>query len=126
VVVDTLTKSAPLSPVHTMYQESDIVIVFVRDIVILHGVPRNIIFDRGSMFIRLFWTSFQEALGMKLNFNTVYHPKTNRKIERMNQILEDMLCMYVMYQQKCWEDFFPLVKFAYNNSYQSTIKMELF
>jgi hypothetical protein len=31
--------------------------------------------------------------------------------------------MYVMDQQKCWEEFFPLVEFAYNNSYQSTIKM---
>jgi hypothetical protein len=31
--------------------------------------------------------------------------------------------MYVMDQQKRWEEFFPLVEFAYNNSYQSTIKM---
>jgi hypothetical protein len=41
-------------------------------------------------------------------------------------ILEDMLRMYVMDQQKCWEDFFPLVEFAYNNNYQSTIKMASF
>jgi hypothetical protein len=34
--------------------------------------------------------------------------------------------MYVMDQQKCWEEFFPLVEFAYNNSYQSTIKMAPF
>jgi hypothetical protein len=44
----------------------------------------------------------------------------------MNQTLEDMLRIYVMDQQKCWEEFFPLVEFAYNNSYQSTIKMTLF
>ena len=41
----------------------------------------------------------------------------------MNQNLEEMLCMYAMDQQKCWEEFLPLVEFAYNNSYQSTIKM---
>jgi hypothetical protein len=41
----------------------------------------------------------------------------------MNQTLEDMLCMYVMDQQKRWEEFLPLVEFAYNSSYQSTIKM---
>jgi hypothetical protein len=28
-----------------------------------------------------------------------------------------------MDQQKHWEEFFPLVEFAYNNSYQSTIIM---
>jgi hypothetical protein len=44
----------------------------------------------------------------------------------MNQTLEDMLRMYVMDQQKCWEEFLPLVEFAYNNSYQSTIKMAPF
>jgi hypothetical protein len=44
----------------------------------------------------------------------------------MNQTLEDMLCMYVMDQQKRWEEFLPLVEFAYNNSYQSTIKMAPF
>jgi hypothetical protein len=44
----------------------------------------------------------------------------------MNQTLEDMLRMYVMDQQKHWEEFLPLVEFAYNNSYQSTIKMAPF
>ena len=34
--------------------------------------------------------------------------------------------MYVMDQQEHWEEFLPLVEFAYNNSYQSTIKMAPF
>jgi hypothetical protein len=70
--------------------------------------------------------SFQEALGTQLNFSIAYHPETDGQTERMNQTLEDMLCMYVMDQQKCWEEFLPLVEFAYNNSYQSTIKMAPF
>jgi hypothetical protein len=65
-------------------------------------------------------------LGTQLNFSTTYHPETNGQTERINQILEDMLCMYVMDQQKCWEEFLPLVEFAYNNSYQSSIKMAPF
>ena len=44
----------------------------------------------------------------------------------MNQILEDMLHMYVIDQNKRWEDFLSLVEFAYKNNYQSTIKMALF
>ena len=50
VVVDTLTKSAHFILVHTTYQALDIARVFVSEIVRLHGVPRRIIFDRGSMF----------------------------------------------------------------------------
>jgi hypothetical protein len=78
------------------------------------------------VFTGRFWTSFQEALGTQLNFNTAYHPETDGQTERTNQTLEDMLRMYVMDQQKHWEEFLPLVEFAYNNSYQSTIKMALF
>ena len=78
------------------------------------------------MFTGWFWISFQEALGTQLNFNTVYHPETDEKTERTNQTLEDMLRMYVMDQQKRWEEFLPLVEFAYNNSYQSIINMAPF
>jgi hypothetical protein len=89
-------------------------------------MPKRIISDRGSVFTGQFWTSFQEALGTQLNFSTVYHLETDGKTERMNQTLEDMLHMYVMDQQRHWEEFLHLVEFAYNNSYQSTIKMAPF
>ena len=50
VVVDTLTKSAHFIPVRTTYQAPDIARVFISEIVRLHGVPKKIISDRGSMF----------------------------------------------------------------------------
>jgi transposase InsO family protein len=126
VVVDTLTKSAHFIPVRTTYPAPDIARVFISEIVRLHGVPKKIISDRGSMFTGRFWMSFQEALGTQLNFSTAYHPETNKHTERTNQILEDMLRMYMMDQQNIWEEFLPLVEFTYNNSYQSTIKMAPF
>jgi hypothetical protein len=93
---------------------------------VIHSKPKRIISDRGLVFTRRFWTSFQEALETQLNFNTAYHSKIDRKIKMMNQILEDMLCICVMDQQKHWEEFLPLVEFAFNNNYQSTIKMAPF
>jgi hypothetical protein len=60
------------------------------------------------MFTRRFWTNFQEALGMQLNFSIMYHPKIDGQIERINHILEDMLHMYVMDQQNCLEEFYLL------------------
>jgi len=117
---------AHLIPVRTTYQALDLARVFISEIVRLHGMPKKIISDRGSVFTGRFWTSFQEALGTQLNFSTAYHPETDGQTERTNQTLEDMLCMYVMDQQKHWEEFLPLVEFAYNNSYQSTIKMAPF
>jgi hypothetical protein len=126
VLVDTLTKSAHFIPVCMMYQVPDIARFFINEIVRLHGVPKRIISNRGSVFIGRFWTSFQEALGTQMNFSTTYHPEIDGQTERMNQILEDMLCMYVMDQHKHWEEFLPLVEFVYNKNYQGTIKMEPF
>jgi hypothetical protein len=59
-------------------------------------------------------------------FSTTDHPQTNGQIERVNQVLEDMLRMHVMHQPKKWEDYLPLVEFAYNNGYQESLKMSPF
>jgi transposase InsO family protein len=101
VVVDTLMKSAHFIHLRTTYQAPNIARVFITDIVRLHGVPKRIISDQGSVFKGRFWMSFQETLGTQLNFSTVYHLQTDERTKRMNQTLEDMLCMYVMDQQKC-------------------------
>jgi hypothetical protein len=82
--------------------------------------------DRGPVFTKQFWTSFQEALETQLNFSTTYHTETDGQTEGTNQILKDILCMYVMDQQKGWEELFPLVEFSYTNNYQRTIKMAHF
>jgi hypothetical protein len=100
VFIDTLMKSVHFIPVCKTYQALDIDIIFVNKIVRFHGVPRKIIFDRGLVFTRCFWASFQEALETKLNFSTAYHPKTNGQMERTNKIPEDILRMYAMDQQK--------------------------
>jgi hypothetical protein len=50
VVVDTLTNSAHFIHLRTTYQAPDIAIVFISEIVRLHGVPKRIISDRGSVF----------------------------------------------------------------------------
>jgi hypothetical protein len=100
VLVDTLMKSAHFIPMCTTYQAPNIARVFISEIVRLHGLPKRIIFDRGSMFTGRFWMSFQEALATQLNFSTAYHPETDGQTERTNQTLEDVLRMYVMDQKK--------------------------
>jgi hypothetical protein len=77
MVVDTLMKSAHFIHVCTTYQMPDIARVFISDIVRLHGMPKRIISNRGSMFTGSFWTSFKEAFGRQLKFSTMYHPETD-------------------------------------------------
>ena len=59
----------------------------------------------------------------RLDFSTAFHPQTDGQSERTIQTLEDMLRMCVMDLGGSWDDHLPLVEFAYNNSYHSSIEM---
>jgi hypothetical protein len=99
VIVDKLTKSAHFIPIRDTYDVTNVACVFVSKVIHLHRIPKNIISDRDSRFTSRFWTSLQSALGTKLNLSTTYHPKTDGKTERLNEVMEDMLRMYVMDNQ---------------------------
>jgi hypothetical protein len=117
VVVDKLIKSTHFIPVKSTCKAIDITNIFMKEIFRLHGMPKEIVFDRDMKFISKFWKSLMVGLETKLLFSTTYHPQTDGQMERVNQILEDMLRMHVMHQPKKWEDYLPLVEFAYNNCY---------
>ena len=85
-----------------------------------------IISDRDPKFNSKFWKGLLADLGTKLNFNTAYHPQTDGKIERVNQVLEYMLRIYVMDKPSKWEDYLHLVEFAYNNGNDASLKMSPF
>jgi hypothetical protein len=99
VIVDKLTKSAHFIPVRDIYDVTDVAHVFVSEVIRLHGIPKKIISDRDSRFTSRFLTSLQSTLGTQLNLITSYHPEIDGKIERVNQVMEDMLRMYVMDNQ---------------------------
>ncbi|KAG8498807.1 hypothetical protein CXB51_005706 [Gossypium anomalum] len=123
VIVDRLTKSAHFIPVRTDYSLNKLAELYIREIVRLHGIPLSIISDRDPRFTSRFWQKLQDALGTKLNFSTAFHPQTDGQSERVIQILEDMLRCCVLEFQGSWERYLPLVEFAYNNSYQTSLKM---
>src|SRR4051812_35470652 len=100
--------------------------LYVSRIVSLHGIPLEISSDRGSIFTSRFWDSFQEAMGTHLNFSTAYHPQSQGQVERVNQVLEDMLRACVISSCKKWEESLPFAEFSYNNSYQASLQMAPF
>jgi hypothetical protein len=47
-------------------------------------------------------------------------------MERVNQIIKDMLRAYVLTDGPKWDKHLPLAEFSYNNNYQESIKMSPF
>ena len=63
VIVDRLTKTAHFILVHTTYTAKKYAEIYLDRIVCLHGVPKTIIYDRGTQFVARFWEQLQESLG---------------------------------------------------------------
>ncbi|WMV32577.1 hypothetical protein MTR67_025962 [Solanum verrucosum] len=82
--------------------------------------------DRGAQFTAQFWKSFQKGLGSKVNLSTFFHPQTDGQAKRTIQTLEDMLRACVIDFKGNWDDHLPLIEFAYNNRYHSSIKIALY
>ena len=114
-MVNKLTKAAHFIPVKSTHKTNGISKIFMKDIFKLHGFPKPIVLDRDAKFTSNFWKGLFADLGKKLNFSTAYHPQTDGQSERVNQVLEDMLRMYVMDKPTKWEYYLHLVEFAYKN-----------
>jgi transposase InsO family protein len=126
VTVDRLTKVAHFISVKTTYSGPQLAELYMSRIVCLLGVPKKILFDRGTQFTSRFWERLHEALDTQLRFSSVYHPQTDGQTERVNQILEDMLRACALQYGRSWDKSLPYAEFSNNNSYQESLKMAPF
>lgn len=120
VIVDRLTKMSLFLPTTNSVTAEDIARLFVTHVFSKHGVPSDVVSDRGTEFTSNFWRSLGTLLEMKLNFSTAYHPQSDGQTERTNQTLEQYLRLYCNYRQDNWAELLPMAEFAYNNSSHSS------
>jgi transposase InsO family protein len=114
---------AHIIPIKTTYSGPQLVELYMLRIVCLHGVPKKIVSDRGTQFTWNFRERLQETLDVQLRFSSAYHPQTDGPIERVNQILKDMLRACAQQYGRSWDNSLLYSEFSYNNSYQESFKM---
>ncbi|KAL0544036.1 hypothetical protein IC582_019147 [Cucumis melo] len=123
VIVNRLTKMARFILVKVTSTLDQLARLYVDKIVSQYGVLVSIVSDRNPMLTSKFWPSLQKAMGTGLKFSTLFHHQTDGQSERTIQSLEDMLRACVIQLKGSWDTHLPLMEFAYNNSYQSSIGM---
>jgi hypothetical protein len=96
VVVEKLTKAGHFIPMKVTHKETNVVDIYMREIACLHGIPKTIVSERDPNFTSILWKGLFKGFRTNLSFTTTYHPESDGKIERVNQVIEDMLRMYVM------------------------------
>ncbi|GJU32544.1 putative reverse transcriptase domain-containing protein, partial [Tanacetum coccineum] len=89
--LNRLTKSTHFIPTKATDSTETLTRLYIKEIVLRHGVLISIISDHDSHFTSRCWQSMQNALGTQLDMSTAYHPQTDGQSKRTIQILEDML-----------------------------------
>ena len=116
VVVDRLTKMAHLVPFASIPSAEDTAKALFTSVVRHHGLPSDIVSDRGPQFTSQLWTSLCADLGIKPKLSTAYHPQTDGQTERVNQVLELYLSCYLTYQQDDWFETLPYAEMSINDA----------
>ncbi|KAG9490480.1 hypothetical protein GDO78_006034 [Eleutherodactylus coqui] len=115
VVVNRFSKMAHFVALKKLPSAKEFAKMFVKEIIRLHGVPKNIVSDRGVQFMSQFWRAFCRNLGKSLSFSSPFHPQTNGQTERKNQDLVQYLRLFAGEKAHQWAEFLPLAEFALNN-----------
>ena len=125
-IVDRWTKMAHFIPVESLPSAEETAELFINHVLRLHGLPDEIISDRGSQFTSRFWKRFLELLGIKRSMSSAYHPETDGQTERTNQTLEQYLRCFISYHQDNWVSLLPLAEFSFNNTLNASTKFTPF
>ena len=65
-------------------------------------------------------------LGVKSKLSTAYHPQTDGQTERLNQVVEQYLRLYINFQQDNWAKLLLVAQLAYNTTVTETTKVTPF
>ncbi|GKC37789.1 reverse transcriptase domain-containing protein [Tanacetum coccineum] len=74
VIVDRLTKYAIFTPTRETDSMEKLARMYLKEVVMKHGIPVSIICDRDPRIASNFWRSLQKALGTNLDMSNAYHP----------------------------------------------------
>ncbi|KAI7943923.1 hypothetical protein MJO28_011451 [Puccinia striiformis f. sp. tritici] len=115
-VVDRLTKMAHFIPCTKELNASGLADLMLRHVWKLHGTPKSIVSDRGSIFVSQLTKELDKRLGIKLHPSTAYHPRTDGQSEIVNKAVEQYIRHFVCYRQDDWEPLLATAEFTYNNN----------
>ena len=94
--------------------------LLVEEVIPRHGVPSELLSDRGTSFLSKLMEDVYKLMGISKTSTTAYHPQTDGLVERFHRTLTDMLAKSVEKNGKDWDKHLPYVLFAYRSGLQQS------
>ena len=126
VAVDRLSKWAHFIATPSDITSLGVARLFRDGVWKLHGLPEEVISDRGPQFVSNFMRRLSEILGIKVAALMAYHPQTDGQTKHVNQEVEQFLRLFVNQRQDDWYNWLSIAKFAYNDRVHASTQTSLF
>ena len=113
-VVDWFSKAVHLIALPKLPSSVETADFLTQHVFRLHGLPSDIVSDRGPQFTSQVWRAFCKGIGATVSLSSGYHPQTNGQAERTNQSLESALhCVFALHPTS-WSKDLPWVEYSIN------------
>ncbi|KAI2668694.1 Transposon Tf2-6 polyprotein [Labeo rohita] len=114
-VVDRFSKAVHFIPLPKLPSAKETAVVVIDHVFRLHGLPTDVVSDRGPQFVSKFWREFCRLLGATVSLSSGFHPQSNGQTERANQDLERTLRCTVARNPSSWSQQLSMVEYAHNS-----------
>ncbi|KAI4902742.1 hypothetical protein NFI96_001724, partial [Prochilodus magdalenae] len=116
VIVDRFSKAARFIGLPKLPSAQETARIVLQQVVRYHGIPTDIVSDRGPQFTSRVWRAFCGSLGVNVSLSSGFHPQSNGQTERVNQDLGRSL--------RCLTSSNP--EYAHNTLFHSSLGMSPF
>uniref|UniRef100_A0A8C8DJ12 Integrase catalytic domain-containing protein n=1 Tax=Oryzias sinensis TaxID=183150 RepID=A0A8C8DJ12_9TELE len=113
-VIDRFSKFVHFIPLPQLPTATETADALVHNVFRHHGLPSDIVSDRGPQFVSQVWKAFCTTLGATISLTSGYHPQSNRQAERVNQELEASLRCLVDRNSTDWSRYLVWAEYAHN------------
>ncbi len=100
--------------------------LFFEQIALRYEILNDIIINKDSLFINVFWSEICYHAKMKWWLSIIFHSQTDDQIERQNQTLKHYSQVYCFKKQDDWATLLLVVKFMYHQMKHSSLSCSFF
>lgn len=114
-VVDRFSKAAHFIPLPKLPSAKETAQLMIHHVFRLHGLPVDVVSDRGPQFSAQFWKAFCTLIGATASLSSGFQPQSNGQSERANQELETTLRCLVASNPTTWSQHLDWVEYSHNS-----------